>query len=87
MLEVGLANDARVPVRRAQRVRRHETIDPEYALAAPREMIRGRAAHRAETNDNHIEMLRHYPSARILLRLVVSFDSCRYCSGKGCSLR
>ncbi len=90
MLEVGLANDARVPVRRTQRVRRRETIDPEHALAAAREMIHGGAAHRAKTGDDDIEMLRMrhaFTRRNILLRLVVSFDSCRYRNGSGCSPR
>ena len=68
MLEVGLANDARVPVRRAERMRRREAIDPQHALAAPREMIRGRAAHRAETGDNHVEMRSHTHNIGCLMK-------------------
>jgi hypothetical protein len=54
MLEVGLANDAALPVRGAQRVGRAKPIEADDALAPAGQLQRRHAAHGAESNDAHV---------------------------------
>jgi hypothetical protein len=58
MLEIGLADDARITVRRAKRVRRRETVEADHVDATSRQLARRRAAHRAQADDgNVVQML------------------------------
>ncbi len=54
MLEVGLANDAAVAVRRALLVALRELFEAEHAPPASREVIERRAAHGAESDDDGV---------------------------------
>src|SRR5439155_11182105 len=57
LLEVRLADDARLAVRRAQRMPGGVGVEAEDASAALREVEGRGAAHGAEANDDHIEGL------------------------------
>ena len=54
MLEVGLANDAAVPVRRPPFVPGRELLESEHPPAALRQVIKRRAAHGAESDDDGV---------------------------------
>src|SRR5450759_5241861 len=54
MLEVGLANNATVPVRRAELVCLRELLESQNAEATACEMKQRRAAHRAQSDDNGV---------------------------------
>src|SRR4051794_40613345 len=54
MLEIGLANNPRIPVRATAIVRRAELINANCANASPREMIEGRAPHAANTQHDRV---------------------------------
>ena len=56
VLEIAQANDPGAAVRGAAVVAGRVAIEPEHALAAPRQCMDGRAPHDAETADDDIEM-------------------------------
>src|SRR5688500_5862131 len=64
MLVIRLANDARLAVMGTVAVRRVLGVEAEDAQAASSERVRGRAAHRAEADDDYIECIRHYRKMR-----------------------
>ena len=66
MFEIGLADDSCFPVRRTISVRRREPVEPQHPLAAPGEMKGGRAAHRAQPDNDHINRLQSKPSKSML---------------------
>jgi hypothetical protein len=59
ILEVRLADDAALPVRRAEIVRRVEAVETEHALAARGELGERGAPHRAEPQDDRVERAAH----------------------------
>src|SRR5690242_12458830 len=66
VLVVGLADDSRQPMRRSQRMRRRESIEPDDAHTALRQVIERGAAHRSKSDDDDIGGVRH--GANDLLR-------------------
>ncbi len=54
MLEVRESDDPRQTVRRALLVQEVEPLEPEHALAAPREVVQRRASHPADSDDDDV---------------------------------
>ena len=54
VLEVGLADDAAIAVRRAEGVSLRELIEAEHTPAAQSELAKRSASHRAEPQDNRV---------------------------------
>ena len=55
MFEVRFADDASLPVRRAEDMGWCETIQTQNPFAGPGEMASARATHRAQPEDDHIK--------------------------------
>src|SRR6266480_2825666 len=75
ILEIGFADDARLPVRRTQSVRRVEAVQAERFLSAPGQMACRRAAHRAQADNDDIECGSHFIYPRICANPFIRGDS------------
>src|SRR5438876_1156001 len=69
MLEVGFTDDARSAVRRTNSVRRLEAVEPKCLLAAPGEMIAGRAAHGPQPDDDDLKIFQPSTSRKTVLQM------------------
>src|SRR5687767_2278851 len=75
VLEIRQANHARKAVAAALAVRNVELLEAQHAHTATREVITRGRAHRADANDDHIEMIRHESQVSQMKRWTPSLQS------------